>query len=162
MRAEQRLLRIVEACIEVFGGSRKLREIEMLLLVQQATATGIGISPSELARRTGTPRETVRRNLQVEEEEAGNLHTALNPEDARAVLAFVTEQGADSWPTWKMIEPLGRLFGRLSAKRPALMQRLPFDQLISVIDEIKTGYLSDSRIRGASMALLVKDATLHG
>ena len=101
MRPEYKLLRLVEDYIATYGGWRKLREIKLLLLIQQASDGGKGISPSSLAEKSGIPIETTRRIL-LAEREAGLLESVEDPNDDRATLTYLTEAGREAWDPYRI------------------------------------------------------------
>jgi DNA-binding MarR family transcriptional regulator len=159
MRPDQKLLEIVNGVIDTYGPWRRLREIKVLLLIQQATAADRGISPSDLARRSEIPPETMRRILQAEQE-AGNITVLDDPNDERGTLAMATSNSRTVWQIQHLMDPLQVHFGTGSGV-PSQTIRTPYPQLISLIDTIMDGYLNTIRIRGARMALTVMAATLR-
>lgn len=160
MRPDQKLLDIVDGFIHTYGHWRRLREIKILLLIQQATVADRGISPSDLARKSRTPIETVRRILQSEQAD-GNVTIFDNPNDERGTLALATSNSRTAWQLHHLLTPLRQHFGQGSAD-PERPVRTPYAQLVSVIDALMEGYMDSVRIRGVRMALMVMAATLRG
>ena len=158
MRPEQKLLKLVEAYIATYGGGRKLREIKLLLLIQQASASGQGISPSRLSEKSGIPVETARR-LILAEREAGLLDSVEDPNDDRATLIYMTDAGHEAWNTELISEQLAE-YSEAKTDNPLSVPRITYDQLIFAIDILMEEYMDSIRIRGARMALLVMIATI--
>lgn len=142
----------------VYGGALRLRDIKILLLIREGTGRGTGVSVSEVARESGTPLESVRRQLK-QMTKSGLLRTAPDPEDGRVIRHFATQAMADQWPLDALITRLSRVLG----PRPdAAVAGPPFALLLALIDLFINGYMGSIRIRGARMALLVYRATQKG
>lgn len=155
---QQTLLRVVSAFVACYGGGLRLREVKILLLIQRASALGLGAHISELARETGTPVESVRRQLQQALKE-GLLRKAPDAVDARVTRYFTTEAGDAHWPLRPMLILLDQLFGT----PPAQAGTQPcFRALLALIDLLIDGYMGSIRLRGAVVALMVFDATATG
>lgn len=152
-----RLQRVLEAFIATYGGALRLREIKILLLVQQGTRAGTGVSISEVAKQSDTPLESVRRQLK-QYQKAGLLRAAPDPRDRRVVRYFATDAAAGRWPLGSLTRRLNRLLGPCGAAASGP----PLAQLLALIELFIRGYMGSIRIRGARMALLVYSATLEG
>lgn len=158
MSHKSTLLRTVEAFMAAFGGEVRLRDIKVLLLVQQGTHTGTGVSISEVARASGAPLESVRRQF-TEYVAAGLLRKQPDSKDRRVIRYFTTELWADGWRLDDLITRLSQILG---PPRATGKSGPPFPELLDLIDLFIQGYLGSIRVRGARMALLVYRATVEG
>lgn len=156
--AQQPLEHVAFAFFACYGGDLRLREVKILLLVQQASALGLGAHISELARETGTPVESVRRQLQQALKE-GLLRKVPDAEDARVSRYFATEAGDARW----QLRPTLTLLDQLYDCTPVQADRQPpFGALLALIDILINGYMGSIRLRGTVVALMVFNATRAG
>ena len=81
------LIDVLQAFADVFDDGVRIRGIKMAVIILQASYSGEGITPSQIARRSGGALETVRRSIQ-EHVEMGILRTEEDPEDHRAYRVF--------------------------------------------------------------------------
>ena len=81
------LIAVLQAFADVFDDGVRIRGIKMAVIILQASYSGEGITPSQIARRSGGALETVRRSIQ-EHVEMGILRTEEDPEDHRAYRVF--------------------------------------------------------------------------
>ena len=89
-----RLMEVLSAFIDEFGGSRRIRGIQTMLLLREATLTGAGISVSEVKGFTGAPLENIRRHF-GREVDRGYLIADVDPNDERVKRYRVADLDAD-------------------------------------------------------------------
>jgi hypothetical protein len=82
MEACDRLMSVLGAYIDEFGGGMRIRGVKTALLIQRETIEGRGISVSEIARHSGAPLESVRRHI-GQHVASGTLRYVPDPEDER-------------------------------------------------------------------------------
>lgn len=84
------LIDALQAFANTMDGGLRIRGIKIAIVIQQATLTGKGMTASQIARSSGAPLETVRRNIH-NYIEVGNLTVIEDPNDSRATRVLYRE-----------------------------------------------------------------------
>ncbi len=158
------LIAVLDVFIDEFGGDLRLRGVQTLLLIHQATLDGRGISISEVRKVTGAPLENIRRHF-TKQVEIGNLAITPDPDDDR-VVRYRMPEGDD------YLGIARRLSGRLALIGPpgggsSSAEKRPFDTstydaLIAALQAFANTMDGGLRIRGIKMAVVIQQATLDG
>lgn len=99
------LISVLEAFMDQYPGALRIRGIKTALLIQKATATGQGITLSELARQTNTPLENVRRHI-AKYAEQGYLRYVEDPNDERAIRVMFNRPNEEAKRAERVFEKL--------------------------------------------------------
>ena len=81
------LITVLQAFGDFMDSGIRLRGIKMAIMILQASLTGTGMTPSQIARQSGAPLENVRRHVKTYIEN-GNLQVIEDPNDSRASLVL--------------------------------------------------------------------------
>jgi DNA-binding MarR family transcriptional regulator len=158
-----RLIAVLDAFIDVVEGSIddsfRIRGIQTAMLLEQATASGAGISISEIARHTEAPLENVRRHTTFQLE-FGHLRAEAGPDDDRINRLFVTESGSRLYDTAELVRRLG-LLGDDDVDGSS-DGTLPYDEIIAVLLAFIRCFPGAMRVQAIKRELLIHRATLAG
>jgi DNA-binding MarR family transcriptional regulator len=160
------LIGILDAFIDNFDGRMRIRGIQTVFLIQQATLDGSGISASEVARRTAAPLENVRRHLH-RAADAGRLTILSDPDDARSTRVFFTDPATQGAQDMAVAQRLAKLRdpspdGGQADVNVAPSGSEPLTELIAVLQSFIDGYRGGLRMRAIKTALLIQKSTLQG
>lgn len=158
-----RLLEVIDAYIDEFGGGMRIRGLQTHLLLRRATLDDSGLSISEAHRRTGAPLENLRRHFR-QQVEKGVLSAAADPDDERVTRYRVTNLDAQMQSVRRLAERLNAI-GRLDGKpvtESAPLGLATIDAQLGLLQVLADALDSSFRIRGFKVAILIQQATLTG
>lgn len=159
----QKLNDVLDVFIDAFGGRRRTRGIQTILLLRKASLDRCGISISEVRAVTKAPLENIRRHFQAEVEK-GNLLTRIDPDDERVTRYLLPDPDEELAHTCEIAVRL-RMIGRPSGT-PALewrkFGRETIDAQIALLQTFVNALDSGLRIRECKMAIVIQQVTLSG
>lgn len=99
------ILTVLQSFIRCYPGAMRIQGIKRELLIHRATLEGSGITTTELARRTSTPLETVRRQI-TDAAARGTLRLEKDPDDDRKTRVLHSDPEQENQRVAEVIEYL--------------------------------------------------------
>ena len=159
-----RLIRVLDAYIDEYGGRLRLRGVLTALLVLRQSLNGDGISISDVSRKAEIPLENVRRHFGNYANE-GILTSRADPNDERVTRYFFLDVGAERGRATRVAQALYEIGPPAGGWTPHPENAHPFSEATcdALTDALKafTGTLdSGLRMRAFKIAIALHQASL--
>ncbi len=158
-----RLIAVLDVFINEFGGQRRLRGVQTMLLIQRATFDGGGVSISDVRKLTGAPLENIRRHF-ARQVESGMLATQPDPEDDRVVRYRMVDDEQHRSAARTLSAKLLRLApaGIDPPSEPRPLSGATYSTMIDVLQTFANSMDGGLRIRAFKIAVVIQQATKAG
>ncbi len=161
-----RLIALLDAYIEQYGGRLRLRGVLTALLVLRQSLRGEGISISEVSREAGIPLENVRRHFGIYTSQ-GILTSRPDPNDERVTRHFFQDLGKERERATRVAQALYAIGPPCGEWRPhpenahSLTEKT-CNALIDVLQSFTGNLDSGLRIRAFKIAIALHQASVTG